>query len=155
MSLKHSSQYLVVIFMMMFVAGLLLTYTPLITDTGGAFYYSVYAGENAYAELAPEIRDYHLFVYGVMGSVMSAWCVLLAYIAANPLRQGERWAWNLILVSVIIWFVGDSFISGATGFWLHVGLNAIFMTLIEIGLWMSYRHIRKAPSQTPEMLLSA
>lgn len=150
MSLKNASRYLVGVFVVMMIMGLVLTYTPFITDIGGAFYYGVYAGEGAYADLAPNIREYHLFVFGVLGAVMSAWCLPLAYLAAVPLRNGERWAWNLIAVSVLLWYVGDSFISASTGFWLHVGLNTVFLIVIEIGLWMSYRHIKgEAPqSQT-------
>lgn len=156
MSLQNASRYLVLIFGMMLIAGLILTYTPLITDSGGAIYYNVYAGEGAYAELSPELRDYQLFVFGVMGSVMSAWCVLLAFIAAVPLRNGERWAWNLILVSVLVWYFGDSYISAATGFWIHVGLNTVFLVLIEMGLWMSYRHIKGEDkhNNTPVVVVS-
>lgn len=153
MSLKNSSRYLAVVFGIMMITGLILTYTPLITDFGGAIYYNIYAGENAYSQLTPELRDYQLFVYGVMGSVMSAWCVLLVFIAAVPLRNGERWAWNLILVSVLVWYVGDSYISAATGFWNHAGLNTIFLVMVEIGLWMSYRHIKDADIRSHNPLI--
>lgn len=143
MSLQNGSRYLTIVFGIMLITGLILTYTPFITDFGGAIYYNIYAGENAYSQLSPELRDYQHFVFGVMGSVMSAWCVLLAFIAAVPLRNGERWAWNLILLSVLVWYAGDSYISAATGFWIHVGLNTIFLIMVEIGLWMTYRHIKE------------
>lgn len=156
MSLKNGSRYLVVIFGMMLITGLVLTYTPFITDFGGAIYYNIYAGEDAYSQLSPELRDYQLFVFGVMGSLMSAWCVLLAFIAAVPLRNGERWAWNLILISVLVWYFGDSYISAATGFWIHAGLNTIFLVLIEIGLWISYRHIKETDKRSdPTLILTS
>lgn len=72
-------------------------------------------------------RDYVTFVYAVLGSVIVGWMVLLAGVAAGPLRAGDPWARPLLLGSVATWFVLDTGASLVLGFWTHAVFNAAFL----------------------------
>ena len=68
------------------------------------------------------------WVYGVLGSTMAGWGLLLFFIVQNPFRQREKWAWNAIAVSLGFWYLLD------TGISLYFGItfNAVFNTVLLI-----------------------
>lgn len=75
--------------------------------------------------LTPHLR----FSLSVLGAVTIGWSVSLwaAINAANQLgKQSGRSTWILVTVSVLSWYVIDSTLSVATGFWLNTIPNTIF-----------------------------
>jgi len=89
-------------------------------------------------------REHVLFVYGVLGSVLVGWMVLVAAIAAGPLRTGEAWAWPALALSVGTWFVLDTGFSLAVGSWQHAAFNLCFLAALGVPLvgWRSASRIR-------------
>jgi hypothetical protein len=75
-----------------------------------------------------------LFVYGVLGSVLVGWMVLVAAVAAVPLRAGEPWAWRAVTLSVAIWFLLDTGFSLAMGSWQHAVFNLGFVAALGVPL---------------------
>ena len=79
-------------------------------------------------------RDHVLFVYGVLGSVLVGWMVLVAAVAAGPLRTGEPWAWHGLALSVGTWFLLDTGFSLAVGSWQHALFNLGFLGALGLPL---------------------
>lgn len=82
-------------------------------------------------------RDHVLFVYGVLGSVLVGWMVLVAAVAAGPLRgqrAGREWALRALALSVGTWFVLDTGFSLAVGSWQHAAFNLGFLAVLGIPL---------------------
>jgi len=79
-------------------------------------------------------RDHVLFVYGVLGSVLVGWMVLVAAVAAGPLRARQPWALPALAASVGTWFVLDSGFSLAVGSWQHAVFNLGFLAALGIPL---------------------
>ena len=85
------------------------------------------------------------FTLGLTGALMKGRCLLLAGIAHHAFRQGESWAWKTIAVSVITWFVVDSYISASTGFYANVVGNIVFLILFEIPLVATFNSMVRRP----------
>ena len=93
-------------------------------------------------------REHVLFVYGVLGSVLVGWMVLLAAVAAGPLRSGAPWARSALAASVGTWFVLDTGFSLAVGSWQHAVFNLGFLAALGVpvaGCLLS----RPAPAAAP------
>lgn len=76
--------------------------------------------------LNPHLR----FSLAVLGAVTIGWSLTLvaAMKAANQLgKQAGKPVWILTTVSVLSWYVIDSILSVATGFWLNTIPNTIFV----------------------------
>ena len=77
-------------------------------------------------DLVPAMR----FSLGVLGAVSLGWSVTLyaAVQAANQLgRPSGRSIWIMITASVVCWYLIDSTLSIATGFWMNAIPNTILM----------------------------
>lgn len=99
--------------------------------------------------------DHVLLVYGVLGSVLVGWMILVAGIALGPLRAGEAWAWPALAASVGVWFVLDTGFSLAVGSWQHALFNIGFVAVLGgplVGWRVARRrsHISGPVSSRPE-----
>ena len=78
---------------------------------------------------------------GLLGTVTVGWAIQMGWIVYKPFRNGERWAWNALAISVLAWALLEfyfKFTGGITG----VGLIAHFGLLIAFAIPLSatYRH---------------
>ena len=87
------------------------------------------------AGFTPEAEAYVLFLYGVLGAVLTGFAVALLALARGPLRQGQRWAWNAITLSVAGWIMLDVGFSLWSGFWPNAVLNLGFGAALFLPLW--------------------
>ncbi len=75
---------------------------------------------------------------GVLGGVMCGWGVTLyaAFQAAHMIGGPATRIWRLIAGSLLFWFMVDSTLSIATGFWLNAVMNVGFLLafVVPIGL---------------------
>ncbi len=88
---------------------------------------------------------YVSFVYAVLGSVLVGWMLLVAAVAAGPLRTGERWAWPALAVSVATWFVLDTGYSTAIASWQHALFNLGFLMALGVPL-VGWRLASRTPT---------
>lgn len=68
------------------------------------------------------------WVYGILGSTMVGWGLMLLFIVKHPFQKCEKWAWNAIATSLGFWYLLDTAISLNFG----VNFNAVFNTLLLI-----------------------
>ncbi len=78
-------------------------------------------------ELPENAKKFQAWVYGVLGSVIVGWGILIAFIAHYPFKAKERWAYNCIFIGFIVWFMIDTSLS----IYYHVGFN-VWVNIIFI-----------------------
>ncbi len=66
--------------------------------------------------------QYKSWISGVLGSVIASWGMLIVFIAYYAFKMREKWVWNAIAISVLLWFVVDM----ACSLYYDVTVNAIF-----------------------------
>lgn len=76
------------------------------------------------------------FLYAVLACVMIGWMIPLIYLVHRPLRAGSIIAWKVIMLSLGVWFITDSGISIALGFWQNAASNTALTILLAIPLLM-------------------
>lgn len=88
------------------------------------------------------IRPFQGWIYGVLGATVSGWGVFVVFLARNPLRNRERWAWNCLLFGFTLWFLVDTTISAYFGVFFNVIFNAALVMLIYIPLFATRSELR-------------
>ena len=77
-------------------------------------------------------KEFQKWIYGVWGATIAGWGIFLAFIAHYPFAKKEKWAWNCLVLGLLVWFILDTLISLN----YRVYFNAVFNTglLILAGL---------------------
>lgn len=128
--------------------GIVLFATTLIQSAVGGFYYEAFLGTGTYSALEEAPLRFQQFLYGVMGAIMAAWMLALAFIIHIPFRNGEKWAWYAVDASLVLWFIGDSYVSVITGFDVHVLINLALLIMMSLPLVMTFRRFHPRSTQT-------
>ena len=87
--------------------------------------------------LPADIDHHHRFAIGLMGAVTMGWgltylCAFKALFLLEPAQAAPIWRW--LLGASLVWYVIDSGISVATGFWLNAVSNTVLIILLLIPL---------------------
>ena len=84
-----------------------------------------------------DIDMLHRFSIGLMGAVTMGWGMTL-YVAFQAIHSADRAhaprIWRNLTLAALIWYVIDSSISVATGYWLNAVSNTLFIALYLIPL---------------------
>ena len=109
------------------------------------FSWLLYASPDAIASrFSLEAVAYLTLLHGVLGAVMFGWGALMLMVLHGPFRRGAQEGWNMLAISVILWFVPDTAFSVWTGFWQNALLNTSFAILFLIPLAATYPGFRRA-----------
>lgn len=87
------------------------------------------------------IDDFRAWVYGVWGATIAGWGVTVAFLAAEPLRRREAWAWRAIAVSTAVCYVFDTGLSIAHGVVINVAFNTVVLVLVAVPLALMRRDV--------------
>ena len=82
------------------------------------------------AEITPQIRAFQQWAYGVLGATMAGWGVFVVFIAHEPFRRRERWAWNCLAFGIGLWFMVDTTLSIAANVIFNVAFNSLLLVLV-------------------------
>ncbi len=77
---------------------------------------------------------YRTWIWAVTGGTLAAWSFVCAWLAAVPLRRGERRAGHAIWTSLAAWFPVDTGISASLGVWPNVWLNVGSLAVLAAAL---------------------
>ena len=80
------------------------------------------------------VRDYLQLPFMVLGAVMAGWSVLMIQLVRGPLRDGSRWAWLMLVQSLVLWFSLDTGMSLVLGYPTHALFNVPFAIALGIPL---------------------
>lgn len=78
-------------------------------------------------ELAYAAAPAQAWLIGVLGATMTGWGVAILYLIHYPLQRKEQWAWNAILLPLLIWFLIDSSLSACHGAYFNVIINFVLI----------------------------
>jgi hypothetical protein len=62
-------------------------------------------------ELSPEVLQLKNWLFGIIGGTIAGYHMLAIYIINNAFIKKEKWAWDALLVGLLLWFIVDSSIS--------------------------------------------
>ncbi len=82
--------------------------------------------------LPEDMDNLHRFSIGLMGAVTMGWGMTLyvAFQAVHLLAPADApRIWRNVTIVALIWYVVDSYISVATGYWLNAVSNTVFIVL--------------------------
>ena len=96
-------------------------------------------------QVNPDITHFQGFVYGVLGATMAGWGVAVFYLGAFPFRDRQRWAWNAVALSILLWYLVDSGISILYGVYFNVVLNSAFLFIFALPLLFTRRYFSELP----------
>lgn len=115
------------------VFGLALVVAP--TVARQAFSLLVFATPDRIDGFGQESARYVALTHAVIGAVMAGWGSALFYVVRALFPTGSRIAWNVVALSVAVWFVPDTSYSLLSGYWQNAILNAVFLALFALPLW--------------------
>lgn len=115
------------------VFGLALVVAPTIARQG--FSLLVYASPDRIDGFGQESVSYISLTHAVIGAVMAGWGSALFYVTRTLFPTGSRIAWNVVALSVAVWFVPDTSFSLLSGYWQNAILNTVFLALFALPLW--------------------
>lgn len=85
------------------------------------------------------IEPFQAWIYGVLGATVSGWGVFIVFLARQPFKRRERWAWNCIFAGITLWFFPDTAISVYFGVFINVAFNIVVATVVYLPL-VATRH---------------
>jgi hypothetical protein len=85
-------------------------------------------------EITPAISASQAWMVALLGAVMAAWAITIAFVAAVPFKRRESWAWVCLAVSVLAWFILDESFSLYYQVYLNAGLNVVFLAALALPL---------------------
>lgn len=126
-------RWLVVVSIVILVFGLLMTFT-----SGTPFFniFHRWIDPAFWAGQTPDAsaRNFQAWVYGVWGTTLAGWGVLLTYIAVIPFKKREKWAWNCMAAGILTWFLLDTGLSLIHGVNFNVAVNCMILILAGLPL---------------------
>jgi hypothetical protein len=90
------------------------------------------------------VKLFQRWIYGVLGSAMASWGMLLAFIAHYPFRKHDRWAWNCMALGILVWYFIDTPISIYFGVYFNALFNTILLALVILPLVFTRRDFAQA-----------
>lgn len=139
---KFWTRWMLVVTVSMVIMGLMLVFLPSVFQPLQGAYYNNYFDYDAYSVISEGDLRFQTFLFGVSGAVLASWALVMFFLVLYPLRQGQKWAWFAIISSMLLWFIGDSYVSIATGFAIHAALNLSIFVMLGIPLAAVYRQMR-------------
>lgn len=79
------------------------------------------------------------FLYSLFGVVMIIWGIMMYFLVRHPFSKKEKWAWNVLMISILVWFPIDEFYSLFYGVYFNSIFNIPFLLMILIPLLLSRR----------------
>jgi hypothetical protein len=75
------------------------------------------------------VRPFQQWIYGIWGATIAGWGVFVTFIAYYPFRNKEKWAWNCLVLGLLVWFVLDTALSVFHKVYFNVAFNTALLIL--------------------------
>lgn len=102
-------------------------------------FYNVFFDHDAFSHLSKPALTFLNWIFGATGSGVLGWAMVLVWLVFGPFRQGKRWAWQMIALSVTVKAVVNLFVA----LWVGYAFDAIGQIGLLIAFWIplaaSYR----------------
>ncbi len=85
------------------------------------------------------VIDFQHWIYGVLGATMAGWGVFTAFIAYYPLKQREPWAWNCLIIGLLLWYLLDTAVSLRFRVYFNAAFNTVLIALVLLPLGATWK----------------
>jgi len=99
------------------------------------------------AAVPPASQNFQRWAYAVLGATVAGWGVFLTFLAYFPFHKKELWAWNCILVGMLVWYFPDTILSMLYGVVFNAVFNTLLLVLILLPLIFTHRHFSGGPAR--------
>jgi hypothetical protein len=131
------------------IYGLAMVFAPQMMNTafvGALLYNHNEVLRSAFIAQAEASSSFLNVFSGLLGSIVMGYALLIGWIAFEPFRRGERWAWNALSMSVSAWAAFEFYLKwsnglGGLGLFAHFGLWIAF----AVPLLATYRDFHPLP----------
>lgn len=134
-------RWLLVVVALLLLVGLAMIVMPWIMSPGALSKDPLLRPFFGGAALSTEVRDFHRFIFGVWGSTLVGWAVVLVFLVRHPLRARERWAWNASMAGLLLWFPIDTYVSFHFRVMFNVWVDVALLVLLLVPLLAMRRHL--------------
>jgi hypothetical protein len=134
--IRFWQRWLAVATIVVAIFGLALVLVPSLG--GWLFGLLLFGSTTALDGLGARADAYLRLVHGVLGAVMFGWAVALLMVVVGPFSHLSRFAWSTIAASLALWFLADTTLSLALGFWPNAVLNALLVFLFAVPLGATF-----------------
>ena len=140
------SRWLLFLSLFLIIYGLAMVFAPQLMNSTlvGPLLYHTEVLRSAYARLVEPELTFLNILNALLGTVTIGYAILIGWIAFEPFRKGERWAWNAIGMSVVAWAILEGYVklSKGLGIWsmAHLGLLVAF----SVPLFATYRYFHSS-----------
>ncbi|MGD0547305.1 MAG: hypothetical protein ABR991_05695 [Terracidiphilus sp.] len=125
--------------LLLFGAGLFLAPDPASRVFGLLFYSS----PSRFSALGEPAAAYIKFAHGVLGAVLFGWSVTLLMLLLGPFRRASKESWQIIVLSLLAWFIPDTVFSLWSGFWQNAVLNTVIAAFFAVPLVATYLILKR------------
>ena len=87
----------------------------------------------------PAVLGFQRWAYSILGATVAGWGLLIAFIARGPFARKERWAWNGLLLAMLLWYLLDTGISLAYTVYFNALFNTLLLGLVLLPLLFTRR----------------
>lgn len=87
-------------------------------------------------------KQFQHWLYGVWGATIAGWGIILTYIAQFPFSKKKRWAWNCLVIGILVWYVLDTALSVLYGVTFNVAFNTTILILAGLPLIFTRKDFR-------------
>ncbi len=102
-------------------------------------------------DITPSIQAMEGFMVALLGAVMAAWSVMIAFVAAGPFRRQERWAWQCLAASLAAWFLLDEGFSIYYRVYFNALGNLVFLAVLALPLVFTYPAFWQKDASLPKV----
>jgi len=90
--------------------------------------------------LAGTTQAFQRWIYGAWGATVAGWGALVFFVVHRAFQRCERWVWNALAASLLLWYFPDTCISLKYGVTFNVVLNTAFLLMLGIPLLFTRRY---------------
>lgn len=94
--------------------------------------------------LPQEAIAFRSWSYSLTGATMAGWGIFFIFLIQYGLRNRQKWAWNCLLIGMLVWYLPDTGMSLAYGVTFNAFFNSFLLLLVLVPLLA----IRKSFRQT-------
>ena len=87
-------------------------------------------------------KIFQAWIYGVLGSVIMGWGLVMAFVAHYPFRSREKWAWECVALCICTWYIADTGLSAYYHAYFNVLFNTVMLLLIGLPLILTRKHFK-------------
>jgi hypothetical protein len=100
--------------------------------------------------LGEAAASYTLFMQGVLGATLMGWGLMMLLAALGPFKNEDPSAWNMIAISLGVWYVADTAFSIWSGYTPNAILNTILLALFIVPLAATFGHFQKLKARAKQ-----